>query len=47
MPGRQRGRWENNLQLSTMVQRFKQYTKSKNDTDIGPLIKEETMTGTE
>ena len=29
------------------LDRFKQHTKQKNDIDIGPLIKEETITGTE
>ena len=28
------------------LKRFKQYTKRKYETDIGPLIKEKTMTGT-
>ena len=29
------------------LDQFKQYTKPKYEIDIGPLIKEETMTGTE
>ena len=46
MPGREKKRWEKTLHLSTMFERMEQYTK-ENDTDIGPLIKEDTMTGTE